>query len=513
MDYTVGLFLWICLTGACIHLFLFLQLQRRRSGLKNLPPGPSPLPIIGNLHELGQKPHHSLARLANTYGPIMSLRLGRVYTVVVSSAEMAKQVLQTNDQALSGRTVADAVRAQRYCDSTMAWQPTDSNWRKLRTLSNTQIFTAQRLDASQALRRRKVEELLAYVGQHRLEGRAVYVGRAVFATALNLLSNTIFSADLVHLSSESAQEFKDVVHGIMEEAGRPNLADYFPLLRPLDPQGIRRRMTAHFAKLYKIFDKMIDERLLLRASASEQDSRKDDFLDVLLDQSQNNQLSRNDIRASLTEIFSAGSDTSSSTVEWAMAELLRHPNAMAKARAELTQTIGSERQVQESDIARLPYMQAVVKETLRLHPPVPLLIPRKAESSVRICGHTVPKGAQLFVNVWAIGRDPTVWMEEPISFRPERFVGSEVDVKGRDFELTPFGAGRRICPGMPLGLRMVHLMLASLLHAFCWKLPNGVEPEPQQMDMSDKFGITLQKAVPLRAVPLLPSDSPHQPSN
>ncbi|XP_058069880.1 geraniol 8-hydroxylase-like [Magnolia sinica] len=493
MDYST-LFLWISLAWAFIHIVL---LAKEKSSAHKLPPGPIPLPIIGSLFKLGHKPHDSLARLAKIYGPIMTLRLGRVLTVIASSADMAKEVLQKNDQALSGRTVVDAVRAQNYHESTMGWQPANSNWRKLRMMYNTQMFTAQRLDANQALRRQKVQELIAHMRQSCLGGQVVDIGRAAFVTTLNLLSNSIFSVDLVNPSSESVQEFKDAVHGIMEEAGKPNLSDYFPLLRPLDPLGIRRRMTAHFKKLYQIFDKMIDERLQFRASS--ESPRMNDFLDVLLDQSHENELSRSDINALLTEIFSAGSDTSSSTIEWAMAELLRNPNVLAKARSELIQTIGSEHQVEESDIARLPYIQAIVKETLRLHPPVPLLIPHRAETGVEICGCTIPRHTQVFVNVWAIGRDPSIW-RDPTSFKPERFVGSEIDLRGRDFELMPFGAGRRICPGLPLGLRMVNLMLASLLHSFGWKLPDGVGP--QDMDMSDKFGITLQMAVPLRAIPV-----------
>lgn len=183
-----------------------------------------------------------------------------------------------------------------------------------------------------------------------------------------------------------------------------------------------------------------------------------------------------------------------------MAELLRNPDAMAKARLELQQTIDKDKPVEELDVTRLPYLQAVVKETLRLHPPAPLLIPHKAETDVEILGFTVPKDAQVLVNVWAISRNPSIWVN-PSSYVPERFLGSSrMDVRGQDFELIPFGSGRRICPGLPLALRMVHLMLASLLHAFDWKLEGGMAP--QDMDMADKFGITLQKAEPVRAVPL-----------
>ena len=168
----------------------------------------------------------------------------------------------------------------------------------------------------------------------------------------------------------------------------------------------------------------------------------------------------------LQDLFVAGTDTTSSTLEWAMAELLHNPEKLLKARVELLQTIGKDKQVKESDITRLPFVQAVVKETFRLHPVVPFLIPHRVEEDRDIDGLTVPKNAQVLVNAWAIGRDPNIW-ENPNSFVPERFLELDMDVKGQNFELIPFGAGRRICPGLPLAIRMVHLMLA-LLEFYVW---------------------------------------------
>ncbi|KAM7510308.1 hypothetical protein LguiB_009183 [Lonicera macranthoides] len=183
-----------------------------------------------------------------------------------------------------------------------------------------------------------------------------------------------------------------------------------------------------------------------------------------------------------------------------MAELLRNPEIMVKAKAELKEVIGKGKVLQEVDVTSLPYLGYIVKETLRMHPPGPFLIPRKIETDVEVCGYIVPKGAQVLVNVWAIGRDPTLW-EDPLSFKPERFLGSKIDVKGRDFELIPFGAGRRICPGLPLAMRMVPVMLGSMINLFDWKLDGGIEPK--NLDMAEKFGLSFQKARPLCAVPTL----------
>jgi cytochrome P450 len=187
-----------------------------------------------------------------------------------------------------------------------------------------------------------------------------------------------------------------------------------------------------------------------------------------------------------------------------MSELLRNPEVLAKATEELDRVIGRDRLVAEEDIPNLPYMEAVVKETMRLHPVAPLLTPRLCREDVSVGGYDVPAGTRVLINIWAIGRDPAVW-EAPMAFRPERFVGSGVDVKGQDLELLPFGSGRRMCPGIGLGLKMVHMILANLLHAFAWRLPDGVAAE--DLSMEETFGLTVPRRVPLEAVaePKLPA--------
>ncbi|KAL6322527.1 hypothetical protein AAG906_009829 [Vitis piasezkii] len=352
---------------------------------------------------------------------------------------------------------------------------------------------------------------------------------------LNLLSNTVFSTDLVHHDSKLSQEIKDIVWGVMEEIGRLNVADYFPVFRLLDPQGIRRAMKIYFTKLSDIFYGIIDQRLKSEASSA----ASNDVLDALLNLSKedNHEWSFSDtIHLLLNEFkiyihFLLTSLNFKLVFSKAMGPILefkkcplsfswtrfggdRHnvqhsgvgngrvdtqPKNNGKSSKELQEVLGKDGIVQESDISKLPYLQSIVKETLRLHPPAPLLLPHKAQADVEICGFTVPKNSQVLVNAWAIGRDPNTWTN-PNAFVPERFQGSEIDVKGRDFEVIPFGSGRRMCPGMPLAHRMVHLMLASLLHSFDWKLEDGLKPE--DMDMSEKFGITLQKAKPLLAIPI-----------
>ncbi|XP_065858094.1 geraniol 8-hydroxylase-like [Euphorbia lathyris] len=458
-----------------------------------LPPGPFPLPIIGNLLQLGTKPHKSLAKLANIHGPIMSLKLGQITTVVISNATLAKETFQTHDLNLSDRSVPDAIHAQDHHLS-IEWLPLGAEWRNLRKICSSYIFANQKLDLNRELRRNKIQQLIADVEDSCREGKAVNIGEVAFRTMINTLSSSICSLDLTDSSSDRVREFKEVFRSIMDEVGKLNLSDYFPLLRKIDPQSIRRRTSVYFGKLLGIFDSVIDERIELRKK--EGYIRCNDVLEILLnlndEGSSSQMLDRPSLKHLFMVLFIAGTDTTSSTLEWAMSEFLRNPKTLSKAQLEIERAIGKGRLVDETDIARLPYLQAIVKETLRLHPSVPLL-PRKAKTDMEMCGFIIPKGAQILVNVWAIGRDDSMW-KDTNSFFPERFLELDIDVRGRNFELIPFGGGRRICPGLPLATRMLHLVLGSLINNFDWKIEEGCETKTLNMD--DKFGFTLEKVIP-----------------
>ncbi|KAJ0843792.1 putative geraniol 8-hydroxylase [Helianthus annuus] len=231
----------------------------------------------------------------------------------------------------------------------------------------------------------------------------------------------------------------------MEDSGKTNLVDVFPVLKKFDPQGLKRRMTRHFTKVLGIFDELIEERL--RTGSFEQG----DVLDVCLKMMQDNpnEFNHTNIKdllfVSFYDLFVAGTDTTSITVEWAMAELLRNPHIMTKAKEELEKVIGKGSIVKEDDVSRLPYLSCIVKEVLRLHPPAPLLLPRKVIKEVQLSGYTIPAGTQVFVNAWAIGRDPTVW-DDSLEFKPQRFLESGLDVRGQDFDLIPFGCWTKNMP-------------------------------------------------------------------
>ncbi|KAK1558777.1 hypothetical protein Q3G72_006461 [Acer saccharum] len=282
---------------ACIHfLTKSLALGTKKFVPVNLPPGPRPFPVIGNILQLGKKPHQALAELSKTYGPIMSLKLGSITTIVISSPHIAKEALQTHDEALSSRTIPDSARSLDHDKHSIGWLPVSAPWRNLRKVCATQMFTAQRLDATEAVRRKKVQELVDYVHESCRSGSVVDIGQAAFTTVMNSVSNTLFSLDLAHYQSDLSQNFNKLVYVVMEEYGTPNIADYFPFLQSFDPQGIRKRITTSFEKLFNIFDGIIDERILAREKMMSKESK--DLLDSLLNLAEENssQLSLTDIK-------------------------------------------------------------------------------------------------------------------------------------------------------------------------------------------------------------------------
>jgi cytochrome P450 len=272
------LFPWFAwLLVALVGAYLLVLAHDRRRGL---PPGPHPLPVIGSLHLLGDQPHRSFARLAKIHGPLMSLRLGAVTTVVASSPAVAREFMQRHDTVLSNRTIPDALGD--HAKNSMIWLPNNPRWRALRKIMATELFAPHRLDALQHLRRGKVQELVDHVGRLARGGQAVNVGRVAFVTSLNLLSRTMFSRDLTSLDDDdgASREFQEVVTDIMEAVGSPNVSDFFPPLAAADLQGWRRRLAKLFAQQHRVFDEEIDGRLRSREAG---EPKKNDFLDLLLD--------------------------------------------------------------------------------------------------------------------------------------------------------------------------------------------------------------------------------------
>ncbi|KAK7394878.1 hypothetical protein VNO78_15419 [Psophocarpus tetragonolobus] len=376
----------------------------------------------------------------------------------------------------------------------VVWHPPSPQWRNLRRVCATKVFSPQLLDSTQILRQQKVLDLLDFVKERCKISEAVDISEAIFTTIVRSIFATLFSKDFSN--STKSNELKNIVRGIMEEIGRPNIADFFPILRPLDPQRVLVRTANYFKKLFKIIEKIMEERMSSRVSESNSKLCKD-VLDSLLNHMEEtgSLLSRNEMLHLFLDLLVAEIDTTSSTAEWIMVELLRNPDKLTKARNELCEAFGNEISLEESLVLKLPFLRAVVKETLRLHPPGAFIVPHKCDEMVNISNFTVPKDAQVLINVWAMTHDPSIW-ENPLKFMPERFMECKIDFKGHDFELIPFGTGKRICPALALADRTMHLIIASLVHNFEWKLADGLMPE--HMNMLEQYGLILKKVQSLR---------------
>ncbi|XP_043694266.1 geraniol 8-hydroxylase-like [Telopea speciosissima] len=478
-----------------------------------LPPGPLGLPILGHLPFIGTELHRSFAKFAETYGPIMKLRLGSKLCIVVTSSSLAKEIFKDNDTIFANHDVPAVGNISSYGGVNMVWSPYGDHWRMLRKVCVSELLNHKRLEAFYGLRRREICNMLRQLYSY--SGTPVDVGEEMFLTTFNIITSMLWGDTL---EGEEGRRTTVEVRGIMDRAvmlfGEPNISDLFPALAWFDIQGIGRRMKNTVSWFDQMLDSVIDERLKTDGERRkvEDDVRKQnkDFLQVLLHQlnlkakegvpNKTPSLTITHIKSLLLDVMGAGTKSTSSVVEWAMAELLKHPNIMTKAQEEIEEVVGLNNIVEESHLPKLHYLHGVVKEVLRLHPPAPFLIPRCPSESCTIGGFMVPKGSKVMVNAWAIQRDPIAW-ENPLEFKPERFLRSsigddEYDFSGKDFRYIPFGSGRRVCVGIPMAERMVPYLLASILHSFKWELPKGVE-----LDMSDKFGLELKKATPLVAIP------------
>ncbi|KAH9288787.1 hypothetical protein KI387_032904, partial [Taxus chinensis] len=465
-----------------------------------LPPGPRGLPILGSLPVLGSNPHQSLYTLSKRYGGLMYLKIGTTPAVIASSLEAATAILKTFDnnfcnRAPYGGAAADILLYDKS-DITMS-----SNWPMLRKLCVVHLLSPKCVDEWLDSRDEEMAVLLASIFKQRA-GSAVNVGDFVTIFTSNVISQMMMKMRIFEDNNEEAAHFRDLMDEFLSIIGGFRIEDYVPFLGKI---GFGASQLREMKNLHKRIDEFLG-RNIREHSLMPTNEKKKDFVEILeaLKSDSHGELSDANIKGILLNMFSAGTDTATRTVEWAMSELIRHPHIMKRLREEIDSEVGVERRVKECDLPRLKYLTAVVTETLRLHPPTPLMLPHASGQATTVLGHFIPQNTRVMVNVWAIARDPNLW-ERPLEFDPDRFVGSPVNLHGTDFRVIPFGAGRRMCPGHNLGLRMVSFALASFIHAFEWTLP--APQNPQDLDMSEKYEISIHRKVPLDlfATPRLPA--------
>uniref|UniRef100_A0A803PHV8 Cytochrome P450 n=1 Tax=Cannabis sativa TaxID=3483 RepID=A0A803PHV8_CANSA len=479
--------------------FAWSKSNHRFSKLK----GPMGWPILGTIPEMGPLAHRKLANLAASFDAkrVMALSLGFTPVIISSHPETAKEIL--GGSSFTDRPIKDSARLLMF-ERAIGFAPAGTYWRHLRRVAAVHMFSPRRIATLEGLRQRVADEMLARVGQE-MDERGVVVGlRGILQKgSLTNVLESVFGSRL-GLENQAGQRLGDMVNEGYELISKFNLEDYFPL-KFLDFFGVKRKCNILAAKVNDVVSQIVKERKISFGTiiTTESETDDNDFLSALLALPKEDQLSDSDMVAILWEMIFRGTDTVAILLEWIMARMVLHQDMQEKVQHEIDTCVGNNRHVRETDIPNLPYLQAIVKEVLRLHPPGPLLSwARLAVHDVHIDKHFIPAGTTAMVNMWAITHDPSIW-KDPWAFRPERFMEEDVTIMGSDLRLAPFGSGRRVCPGKALGLATVHLWLARLLHQYKW-LP------AQPVDLSEclRLSMEMKKPVACHVAPRLNNACP-----
>ncbi|KAL7606446.1 hypothetical protein Lser_V15G18810 [Lactuca serriola] len=507
-----------------VHRLLLPILHRKNENTgKNLKPpqAKGAWPIIGHLHLLRgpELPHKVLGDMAEKHGPIYTVKLGVHQALVISDSKIAKDCFTTNDKAFASRPKMEASKIMAYNYAVLGRAPYGDYWRKMRKMLVLEVLSQRRVEMLGHIRasevRASVKELYDGWVTNKLtessESQMVKVEMSQWFG--NLLLNIIVRIVSGKRFSPNDQErvrFQAVAGKYFELFGAFLVADFIPYLNWLDVDGYKKLMKNTGKDLDNIVDQWLKEHNQESKSIQQHEANQD-FMHVLisiLQGASEDQFPGFDhdtiIKATSLQVLVAGVDTTSVTLTWALALLLNNPKALETAQDEIDEYVGRDRLVEESDLKNLVYLNAIIKETLRLYPAGPLAVPHESLDDCIVGGYSIPKGTRLLVNLWKLQRDPNIW-SDPEEFKPERFLTShkDIDVKGNHYELLPFGSGRRMCPGVLFALQVLGLTLARLIQQFVLK-----KPSDEPVDMTESMGGTNSKATPLDVLlgPRLPTD-------
>ncbi|CAI0450807.1 unnamed protein product [Linum tenue] len=392
---------------ASLLLFLFLSakflLLSKKNSNSNSPPSPWKLPILGNLHQLGTHPHRALRSLSLTHGPLFLLRLGSAPTLVASSPESAKQIMKTHDLAFSNRPYSAISNRLLYNYKDLSQTPYSPYWRQMRAICVTRLLSARRVASFRHIREQEAAFLVAAIEEG--ASTPLDLGELISRMTNDVVCRVAFGEE-----EGGGRKFKLMLEEFGAVLGTVNVADFIPWLGWVNRfNGLDRRVEKVFAEFDEFLDRVVEDHRLTTGEKSEEE---EDIVDVLLQiqrETSNSAVDRDTIKAIVLDMFAAGSDTTYTALEWTMTEILRHPRVMEKLQQEIRVILGDERNVNEEVIERMDYLKAVIKESFRLHPPIPLLVPRESTQDVKVQGYDVPEKTRVIVNAWAIGRDPKRW--------------------------------------------------------------------------------------------------------
>nr|XP_043606844.1 cytochrome P450 93A3-like [Erigeron canadensis] len=489
--------LWLIST-ILIRFFFKSNVKKSAHAKSPLPPSPFALPIIGHLHLIGSIPHQTFQKLSLKYGPVFRLLLGSESCIVVGTPETAKEFLKTHENFYLDRPNNTAVTYLTYGLQDFTFAAYGPYWKFMKKVIMSELLNVAKVDMRRKVRQNEINRFMNNISQHAKERKPMQLDVELTKVVYNVIADTIMSRRC--WEEAEAREIRTLLADITEIEGNFNVSDYIWFFKNVDLQGFGNRLK-DIRNRYDIFvEKILKEHEEERKMNKKLEVK--DLLHILLDtaedKSQKIQLTRENIKAFIFNIIVAGTDTTSLTTEWALSELINHPKVLQKAKEEIDRVVGKDRLLQESDLPNLPYLHMIAKESLRLHPGA-AIIPRRAAEDSTVTGYLIPANSTIFVNVWALGRDPEYW-DNPLEFIPERFEDSQVDLRGQHFSLLTFGAGKRMCPGMSLALQLLPTMLGTMIQCFDWKA--GKDGTLTSVDMEEAPGITLPKANPLVCVPV-----------
>ncbi|XP_017969883.1 PREDICTED: cytochrome P450 CYP82D47 [Theobroma cacao] len=508
-----------------LGLVLFYKLWKKgtpshqRKGILLAPEPPGALPIIGHIHLLGGKRTlaQTLGAMADKYGPIFSIRFGAFPALIISNHEAVKECFTTNDRVLASRPKSNAGTYLGYDHAGFGFAPYGEYWRETRKLAVVELLSSHRLETSKHVLDFEVnafiKNLYLFCKKNGPDANPKAVISHKFeALTLNTITRMIAGKRYISDGEEEddveARHVIKVIKDFMYVSGLIAPSEAMPFLGWMESifGGPVKSMKRVAKEIDSIIGRWVDEHKLKRLM-SEADHNNQDFIDLLLsaigEDSMFGYTRETIIKATVMNLFLAGADTTSIALTWILSNLMNNRHTLKTAQEELDLKVGRDKWVQDSDIEKLVYLQAVIKETLRLYPPGPISVPHEAREVCSISGYHVQKGTRVIVNLRRLHRDPRIW-SNPDEFQPERFLTSHanVDVLGQHFELIPFGSGRRSCPGMPLALQITHLTIARTLQGF-----DLTTPFNESVDMTEGLGITMPKATPLDVLlsPRLPA--------
>ncbi|KAF5200581.1 Cytochrome p450 [Thalictrum thalictroides] len=374
---------------------IFIQ-KRGILGTKKLPPGPIRLPVIGNLHQLNGLPHHSIPRLSSKYGPLMFLQLGSIPTLVVSSADIAREIFTRHDIVFSGRPVLYATKKLGYNSSDLVFAPYGEYWRQIRKIAVLELLSTKKVQSFRNVREEEVATMIASIASSR---GPIDLSEMLLLLSNDLICRVAFGRKYDKGDNNRKSEFHALLQKTQNLLGGFMVADFFPWLgwiHKLD--GQEADLENIFRQWDEFYDIIIDDHLNPKRPKPELEDLVDVLLQVQGDPSRCISLSRDQIKAILTDMFIAGTDTSAATIVWAMTELIKNPTLMKKAQEEVRQVVGNMETVKESDLPQLKYLRLVVKEALRLHNPNPLLVPRETTENCTILGYDLPAKTRMVSN-------------------------------------------------------------------------------------------------------------------